>query len=125
MPSKKKPRPSYSVPEDLQETPQSGWVYRSSSPEPESMSTPVSVPATNGSETPAGPSPADPAAAASSEKKEEKNSSGKTSITSEIIDLAAKTVSSSASAVGNAILLGTRLITAPLSVGMRLIGLRK
>jgi hypothetical protein len=89
------------------------------------MATPVSVPTTNGSETPAGPSPAEPAAAASSEKKEEKNSSGKTSITSEIIDLAAKTVSSSAAAFGNALLLGARLLTAPLSLGMKMIGLRK
>jgi hypothetical protein len=124
MPSKKRPKPSYSVPEDLQDTPQSGWVYRSGFPDHESMPAAVGVPEIHGLEAAAAP-PAPAATAPKSEKKVEKKNSGKVSITSEILDLTAKTVSSSAAAIGSAILLGARLMTAPFSVGMRMIGLRK
>ena len=123
MPSKKKAKPSYSVPEDLQETPQSGWVYRSGSPEPESAPSPASASAEKAPAVSAPPAPAAPEAPAP--KTDQKKSSNSRSVTSEIIDLAGKTLSSSAAAVGNALLLGARLVMAPVSIGMKMIGLRK
>jgi len=128
MPSKKKPKPSYSVPEDLKETPQSGWVYRSGSPDPEDLPPSVEVRSDEKPEAAGLVDAAAPAAASSaatpSTSGSAKVAAGK-SITSEIIELAANAVSSGAAALGNVILLGARLATAPISIGLKMIGLRK
>ena len=132
MPSKKKSKPSYSVPEDIQPAAGTGWVYRSesadSASDPPPKATRASVPHAEAGK------PAKTVEAAAPEtskvvkastpaiKKEEKKAKKNDSITSDLVDLASKTVTSGMAAVGNALLLGARLATAPLVVGIRMMG---
>jgi len=142
MPSKKKSKPSYNVPEELQTAPQAGWVYRSDvsrSPEatPKSFRKPQATTvtrATPASKTagksatpiPAPQTPPIPAAPSESPKDAKSTRSHATASKSSdgIMDLAARTISSSFEAIGNAVLLTTRIITAPISMGMKMLGLK-
>ena len=115
MPSRKKQKPSYSVPEDLHETPQTGWVYRSE--EPGSAGDAAAAPVEEACVAAASESaPHHPEAR--EEKKRETSS-----MTADIIDLTAKTITSGIATMGNAVLLGARLVSAPFVMGMRWMGL--
>jgi hypothetical protein len=130
MPAKKKSKPSYSVPEDLQAAPQSGWVYRSVAGEAAQVETPPAVAA---AAQPEAPPPVEeacvaqatgvppPAGKQTTARSSEPRKS--TSVTTEILDLTSKTLTSGLATIGNAVLLGTRIATAPFLVGMRWIGL--
>jgi hypothetical protein len=144
MPSKKKSKPSFNVPEDLQAAPQAGWVYRSDgeaapaaktaekSEAAEAKAVAPPEPAPRAKKAPATAAPA-PAMASgtpqnATEPKTVKPSPGKPKSAAKsdngILGLAAKTLQSGFETVGNAVLLTTRIIAAPISMGMRLIGLK-
>lgn len=113
MPSRKKQKPSYSVPEDLHTAPQTGWVYRSEEAEAASAAVPVEE---------AGVAKAAQRGRRDEETKEKpKNES---TMTADIIELTAKTITSGIATMGNAMLLGARVVSAPLVMGMRLMGLK-
>lgn len=139
MPSKKKSKPSFQVPEELLNAPQAGWVYRSDHEAPAKETKAVSK-AASGSKSPAKPKPAEGAASTS------KASSGRhaaharspapappqakasapakaASSSGGILDLTAKTLSAGLGTAGNLVLLTTRIIAAPVSLGRRLLGL--
>src|SRR5512136_3082188 len=123
MPSKKKSKPSYDVPEELQRAPQAGWVYRSDA------SRPSKAKAASTHKSPAKTAPiaalasapavrsqvSIPAAAVETPhaSRESHSQSSSSKLDDGIIDLAARTISSSFNALGNAVLLTTRIITAP------------
>jgi hypothetical protein len=127
MPSKKKSKPSFQVPEELQKAPQAGWVYRSDRQTKEAKPTPK---AGSGSRGPAKPAAAETAAHAPSHAphrdktspppKKKESSSGSSG---GILDLTAKALSAGFGTVGNIVLLTTRIIAAPVSLGRRIFGL--
>ena len=124
MPSKKKAKPSYSVPEDIRETPQSGWVYRSESADSPAVSSAKSAHSDAQERAAVEPAPTVTASAARAPaaKKEEKKEKKGESLTSDIVDLTSKTFTSGMAAVGNALLLGARIVTAPFVLGMKMMG---
>jgi hypothetical protein len=137
MPSKKKSKPSFQVPEELQKAPQAGWVYRSDqhTPAKEAKAAPK---AASGSRSSAKSKHAEshaPASHAASTRHEahapsapkaktsapaKKSSSSDSS--SGILDLTAKALSAGFGTAGNLMLLTTRIIAAPVSLGRRLLG---
>ena len=131
MPPRKKSKPSFKVPDDLETAPQAGWVYRSDST-PAAEQGPVSKsekPAVEPSQPPAVPVPAMQAArtAASLEphtpptkfraEPAKSDSNG-------ILDLTAKTLSAGMATIGNAFMLGVAILTAPFRVGLWIVGFR-
>ena len=147
MPSKKKSKPSYNVPEELQTAPQAGWVYRSDAPRSRPSTTKNLRKSRAGIDAEAvragtntgkaiapipAPAPYAPPAAATPivglEKPQEikgKHSQATTSKPNDgIMDLAARAISSSFEAMGTVVLLTTRIITAPISMGMKMLGLK-
>ena len=147
MPSKKKSKPSFNVPEDLQAAPQGGWVYRSDDeaphatkkPEEKATTSSGAVKAASGGDgtthakktsATAAPAPAvaPKVSAKTPETKTAKTSGEKSKSSSKsdngILDLASKTIHSGFETIGNAVLLTTRILTAPITMGMRLIGLK-
>jgi hypothetical protein len=137
MPPKKKSKPSFKVPEELESAPQAGWVYRSEpTPTAEKKSSaaveaaqadsaekelaaaarkeePVKTPATRTS------GDHEPRVPPTSPRIEPARSSS-----SSILDLTAKTFSSGMATLGNAFKLGAALLTAPLRMGLWLVGIR-
>ena len=121
MPSKKKSRPSFKVPEDLESAPQAGWVYRSE-PAAEAEPAPVREPEDREPERRQAPW---------EESDTWEHDSGKTSSSDEeesssddILDLTAKTFSSGVETIGNALRLGAAILTAPIRMGLWIIGFR-
>ena len=135
MPTKKRSKPSFQVPEELQKAPQAGWVYRSDRQAPvkevkaaskvasvsrgpakskAAEGTAPSSDAARGRRTGQAPSPVQAAPRA---KKSASGSSGG------ILDLTAKALSAGIGTAGNLMLLTTRIIAAPVSLGRRLFGL--
>ncbi len=131
MPSKKKPKPSFQVPEELQSAPQAGWVYRSDEPSPAKAAKTAPKAGAGGkatgrskrveSETPAAapkPPHADkskPAAAPASDSKSNSSSA--------VLDLTAKALSAGFGTAGGFVLLATTLIAAPFALGKRIMHL--
>ncbi len=146
MPSKKKSKPSFDVPEDLQTAPQAGWVYRSDKeaasaakkPEEKPAASSVAAKGVSGGDgtahakkTPAHVAPAPAAASKVSErppetkaKKSEEKSKSSSKSDDGILDLASKTLHSGFETIGNAVRLTTRILAAPITMGMRLIGIK-
>ncbi|HYK90663.1 MAG TPA: hypothetical protein VE398_17960 [Acidobacteriota bacterium] len=134
MPAKKKSKPSFKVPEDLESAPQAGWVYRSESTqkvdkgsasrggdseaEPESHPSVPVPPAIHPRETRSGSNHHSSGTPASS--KEESSHSSSTGI----FDLTARTFSSGVATIGNALMLGAAILTAPLRIGLWMVGFR-
>ena len=141
MPTKKKSKPSFQVPEELQKAPQSGWVYRSDEQAPAreakagsktaatSRGSAKSKPASSAPSSHVtavrhathAPSPAEatprakaPATASSTDSSES---------TGGFLDLTAKALSAGIGTAGNLVLLTTRIIAVPVSLGRRLFGL--
>jgi len=114
MPSRKKQKPSYNVPEDLNAAPQTGWVYRSA--EKESSPT-AAAPVED-----AGVAKAVERERRREETKEKSRSSN--SMTTDIIELTAKTITSGIATMGNAMLLSARVVSAPFVMGMRFMGFK-
>jgi hypothetical protein len=134
MPSRKKSKTSFDVPQEVQNRGQAEWVYRSDETPGKTKSARVTsrtevvseeIPVTR---TPPPQSPSEPVTrphrprrtttethSAKSEKKST-NSSG-------ILDLTAKTISSGFETMSNATLLGTRIALAPFRAGMWMIRL--
>ena len=141
MPSKKKSKPSFDVPEDLQTAPQAGWVYRSDKeaapaakkPEEKAAAPSVGAKRVSGGDGTAQAKKA-PAPAASSKvteksaetkpKKSEEKSKSSSKSDDGILDLASKTLHSGFETIGNALRLTTRVFAAPITMGMRLIGIK-
>ena len=123
MPSKKKSRPSFDIPEDLHTTPQAGWVYRTDRPDSRAKEKKGAHAASSGSSGTAArrehhPAPAkrkQPASSTSKTKKSSEASSG-------ILDLTVKTMSSGFSTAGDVMLFGARMVTMPFVWGMRMMG---
>ncbi len=144
MPSKKKSKPSFEVPQDLQTAPQAGWVYRSDGDasgdgqKPETGAAPMPTPAPQASlEGGALPAPATAEAVEAAPKpktgsrtghkagaKTSSKTGSKSDSKSGILDLAAKTISAGFETVGNAVLLTTRIMMMPLDMGMRVLRLK-
>ncbi len=133
MPSKKKSKPSFEVPEDLQSAPQAGWVYRSDRdtegkmevpPEaqaaPEAASDPVVATKKAASRATEAAKPA----SASSKPRTQAKPQSKTDSGSGILDLAARTISAGFETMGGAMLLATRIFMAPFSMGLRVLRLK-
>ncbi len=134
MPPKKKSKPSFKVPEDLETAPQAGWVYRSeSTPAAEQGSVsksekakaePVEPPAESAS------APAEPQAARTGADREPNTpptafrAEPAKSESNGILDLTAKTISSGMATIGNALMLGAAILTAPFRVGLWIVGFR-
>jgi hypothetical protein len=128
MPSKKRSRPSFEVPQDLQTAPQAGWVYRSdadthkgaekrktqAAPKPPPAPLFASESAISRSARPAEPAKATP----------KPETESKTDSRSGILDLAAETISAGFETLGNAMLLTTRIIMMPFAMGMRILRLK-
>jgi hypothetical protein len=134
MPPKKKSKPSFKVPEDLESVPQAGWVYRSESTSTEGKKPPAAADAAIADEPARGEKPEagipkdsaahksadfEPSVPPASPKVESTNSSS-----SGILDLTAKTLSSGMATIGNALMLGAAILTAPLRIGLWLVGIR-
>ena len=135
MPTKKKSKPSFQVPEDLQKAPQAGWVYRSDRPAPakeakaaskvasvnrgpaKSKPTEGAAPSSQpASDRHAAHAPSHAPSTAGAKASESESSGG-------VLDLTAKALSAGIGTAGNLILLTTRIIAAPVSLGRRLFGL--
>ncbi len=123
MSPKKKQKPSFNVPEELHTAPQTGWVYRSESDsEPHPEANQASQPAEFREAVPeaaATPIP-EPPPKTGSTKNNGTRATSKSDM--DLFDLAALTISSGFEAIGNAMLLTTRIITAPFSMGMKMLG---
>jgi hypothetical protein len=137
MPSKKKSKPSFQVPEELQTAPQAGWVYRSDkeAPAKEAKSArkssaggkaaPKGKPAVETAPVPAAAAPAPrvteakPKPAAPAAKKKDRSSKSSNGV----LDLTAKTLSAGVSTAGSLMLMTTRIMVAPLKLGKRFLGL--
>ncbi len=134
MPPKKKSRPSFKVPDDLETAPQAGWVYRSdSTPAAEQGSASKSEqPAVEPAQPPAtpAPAPAKPQAAQTAARPEPHTppttfrAEPAKSDSNGILDLTAKTLSSGMATIGNALMLGAAILTAPFRVGLWIVGFR-
>ncbi len=137
MPSKKKSKPSFQVPEELQTAPQAGGVYRSDEQLPAKEVKAASKPAAAG-RAPGKPKRADAPAAsagtaapaglkkASAEKTrsaEESKSDSSSNYSSGVIDLTAKALSAGFGTAGGLVLLTTTLIAAPFALGKRFLHL--
>ena len=137
MPSKKKSKPSFQVPEELQKAPQAGWVYRSDQQAP-AKEIKAESKAASENKSPAKPKPARRAAPTSkalsvrhaahapSPVPRQAKASAPTKAASSsggILDLTAKTLSAGFGTAGNLVLLTTRILAAPVSLGRRLLGL--
>jgi hypothetical protein len=134
MPSKKKSKPSFKVPEDLESAQPAGWVYRSEVAPADKEGSAAAV------EEPTGDSGAHQAAAASTVQEPPAGhaassgdsysapASSKTessrSATPGILDLTARTFSSGMATIGNALMLGAAILTAPFRMGLWIVGLR-
>jgi hypothetical protein len=132
MPAKKKSKPSFKVPEDLESAPQAGWVYRSekaSAAEPEPATKPpagdpiiqkvAAPPAAISAPTPSTAFDCDTYAEPSSSKTDSSDYS-----TPGILDYTSKTFSSGMATIGNALMLGAAIIVAPIRVGLWIVGFR-
>jgi hypothetical protein len=133
MPPKKKSKPSFKVPEDLESTQQAGWVYRSeTSPKGvEESAAAIKQPEVDSGVHKAAASPTDaqPSAIhkARSSEPEAAPASSKTESswsTPGILDLTAKTFSSGMATIGNALMLGAAILTAPFRMGLWIVGFR-
>jgi hypothetical protein len=135
MPSKKKSKPSFHVPEELRTAPQTGWVYRSDAKAPAKEAKPAHKPPSGSKSTqnrkPAvAPAPipvaapkrseAEPKHAAPAPNKKDRSSKKSSS---GALDLTAKTLSAGFGTAGNILLLTTRIFTAPFMLGKRFLGL--
>jgi hypothetical protein len=125
MPPKKKSKPTFEVPEELQTAPQTGWVYRSEHEseaqadtieEPKPAEFHEAAPAV----IPPPPAPEPPPPAHKSGNGDASHHTSKSDM--DLFDLAALTISSGFEAIGNAMILTTRIITAPFSMGMKMLG---
>ncbi len=136
MPSKKKSKPSFQVPEELQNAPQAGWVYRSDghAPAKEAKAGPKhaagkkaaakskpakSAPpahAAHASAHAVSPSAETKAAAAPKANSPSKSSNG-------IMDLTAKTLSAGFGIAGGLVFLATSLLATPFALGKRMLHL--
>jgi hypothetical protein len=131
MPSKKKSKPSFKVPEDLDSAPQAGWVYRSETT-PTQAGTPASAPrkAAKAEAPPPPPKASKPPVSTPSNSSDQhsQSKSGETksdsSLSSGILDLTAKTFSSGIATIGNALMLGAAILTAPIRIGLWVVGFR-
>ena len=129
MPSKKKSKPSFKVPEDLDSAPQAGWVYRS-----ETTAAQADAPPPLKAQKAERPPPLPKASKApvstppkSSDKHSDTKSDGaksESSLSSGILDLTAKTFSSGMATIGNALMLGAAILTAPIRIGLWVVGFR-
>lgn len=133
MPSKKKSKPSFQVPEELQTAPQAGWVYRSdeqhAAKEGKAVSKPAAASRATGkakrADLPAQTSDAVAPAALKKTPPEKSKPAAKTKsdsssdTSSGIIDLTAKALSAGFGTAGGLILLTTTLIAAPFALGKR------
>lgn len=133
MPPKKKSRPSFKVPEDLESTQQAGWVYRSeTSPKgAEESAAAIKQPEVDSGVHVAAAASTDAESSAihnaRSSEPEAAPASSKTELpwsTPGILDLTAKTFSSGMATIGNALMLGAALLTAPFRMGLWIAGLR-
>ncbi len=134
MPSRKKSKPSFKVPEDLESAPQAGWVYRSdSAPEVEKEEAPAKQSRTRERSKRQAPSEEQPASETQKHDtetifttpKEDSSDSDSDSDSSDgIFDLTAKTFSSGMETLSNAFMLGAALLTAPIRMGLWMIGIR-
>jgi hypothetical protein len=97
--SKKKPKPLFDVPADVDEAPKAGWVYRSGTASKE--------------EAPAEPRRIEPAPAAKAKSRTDSD-------TYRVMSAGAEAIGHSFAAVGKLILLGTRVIVLPVRVAERL-----
>ncbi len=135
MPPKKKSKPSFKVPEDLESAPQAGWVYRSEPTEARPKAAPPAEetkPVTR--ELRAVPAAIEPEPRIprqtweheyeDSSESDDEDSSDSSFFSSDILELSAKTFSSGMSAFGNALMLGAAFLTVPLRIGMWVVGLR-
>ncbi len=136
MPAKKKSKPSFQVPEELQTAPQAGWVYRSeeqSGAKAHTSSKPAAggktagkakrvdaPPAVSGMSTPA-EKKTSPAREAKPVPKPKSDSSSKSS--SSLLDITAKALSAGFGTAGGLILLTTTVVAAPFALGKRLLHL--
>jgi len=98
MASRKKPKPQYTVPEEVESTPQSGWVYRTAEAAPASEPKPAPAPA---KKTPV---------------------SSATSLASGVIETGVQTLAYSFAAMGHALLFTTKVMALPWSMTAKLIG---
>ncbi len=134
MTSKKKSKPSFQVPEELQAAPQAGWVYRSDgqAPAKDVEAPPKSAatrkktrrrkPAARKAAAAAPPHSQPKPAAVSKAPAARKPGSASNSIPG-FMNLTARTVSAGFGTAGNIVLLTTRILTVPFSFGRRLLGL--
>jgi hypothetical protein len=123
MPSKKKKKPSFEVPEDVREAGQAEWVYRSDQKPAEAFepgAPAIDVPVTRTVEVKRAPAHVPHRTRAEESTKSHSKSSAKKK--SGILDLTVKTFSSGFSTVANATLLGSRIALAPFRLGARMIG---
>jgi hypothetical protein len=130
MPSRKKKKPSFEVPEDVRNAGQAEWVYRSDSKPPdvarpaapavETVNAPVfDIPVSRTAEVKKRPG-ARRSAGGQSERSQ--SHSGQKEKNSGILNLTTKTFSSGFSTLANATLLGSRIALAPFRFGARMIG---
>ena len=137
MPSKKKSKPSFQVPEDLQTAPQAGWVYRSDEHAPARGGKAASKSASGSkgaaktrktenvapaAETAAPPKSAPPRGDHSKPAAASKSDS-KSKSTSSVLDLTAKALSAGFGTVGGLVLLSTTIVAAPFALGKRILHL--
>lgn len=104
MASKRKP--SFEISGEARDASQSGWVYRSDSSTSHSTR-----------RHSANTDKASSKKASSQQSAQRRDSSG-----TDIVGVTARTMSSSFMVVGRMLALGTRLITAPFTIGLRLLG---
>ena len=129
MPSKKKTKPSFQVPEDLQTAPQAGWVYRSDGPAPRkaskapAKSRPAAKARLAESVAPAAAASSPPPKKAETKKSEAAKSNSSSSSSHGVLDLTSRALSAGFEAAGDIARLTTRFLTMPFSLGKRMLGL--
>ncbi len=137
MPSKKKSKPSFQVPEELQSAPQAGWVYRSDEQMPAKAGKPAPKTAAGGraaakpkhteSSLPTPethvPGAAKPAPAHESKPRTAEKSDSDSKSSSAVIDMTAKVLSAGIGAAGGLVLVTTTLVAAPFALGKRILHL--
>jgi len=138
MPSKKKSKPSFQVPEELQTAPQAGWVYRSDEPPPAKGAKGAAKSAASGktggrAKRADAPQASAGAIMAPAEHKKphtdsskppavsKSNSASKSS--SGVLDLTAKVLSAGFGTAGGLVLMTTTIFAAPFAFGKRLLRL--
>lgn len=134
MPSKKKSKPSFQVPEELQAAPQAGWVYRSDGParargtktahKSGSDGKAAAKSRQAGSTAAARIPSASPrrAPAAKPETAPERAKESASGSRRSFMNIGADAMSAGFGTAGNFLLLTTRMFVAPLSLGKRLFG---